>query len=588
MGDKFSKPQILRDLRDYEYETKLVQYFEQSDNPNLKHSLSLSGSIAKITLAGYLGLIKSFVHEHEGEHKELKEFALALEQNLESLNDRGNFAEKIYHDLETKGSAYSNYISHGGDHANFLKFFKKDGAYYCTIYNAGAYIDSEQREIATHGFNNASRKDGQYLTYPSVTYQMKEEHGIQKIVTELVTESGKFTNEEISKRNKVRFVSSERVSSKQTVQTQRVGNCSTRSIREALRENIPTASFRELYDFINHTPYSTMLLNFGEDSEPASPKYKLPASMSDVMEIIEEKLRSNHGLSSKELIARRLDLIAVEVNKDKNIRSFLHSNDGVEFVTSALARDIANARIVTTNNKHTVKIDLTDFKFYGRGFNSITKKLLIDNTASDFAKDHKLDSELTKKLWHKMFEASIQDIDLPLTKDLLAPVGRHLAKIMGRHKKLGDGNFDKILQNWQLSTLSNYKEKRSLIEKVTNWIQHVIDPKKESVLNTRFSHFLENFAQSFAHNTGVDPMVKAPILKGLLDGNKTSDRKLKVENKAVDYYLMLQKSSHIHQNIDPNIKKYMSVKTQAPPSSPNFHRSKIALEKKLNPKKGRP
>ena len=161
MQDKFSKEEAIKSLQENEYAAKLVQYFEQSDNPNLRTGVNVNGSTAHITLTGYVTLIKSFIAQSEADHKELKEFCEQLEANLDLTNDRVKFAEKIYNDLEDKGYAYTNYSSHSGGHANFLKFFKKDNKYYCTLYNAGAYINGEQKNFATGELNNRKKAEDQ-------------------------------------------------------------------------------------------------------------------------------------------------------------------------------------------------------------------------------------------------------------------------------------------------------------------------------------------------------------------------------------------------------------------------------------------
>ncbi|WP_419234859.1 hypothetical protein [Rickettsia endosymbiont of Nabis limbatus] len=67
------------------------------------------------------------------------------------------------------------------------------------------------------------------------------------------------------------------------VKEQRYNNCSTRALRETLRDNISTKEFREFYEFISNNSYSDMLKTAGieklikqediKDFEPALEKY---------------------------------------------------------------------------------------------------------------------------------------------------------------------------------------------------------------------------------------------------------------------------------------------------------------------------
>ncbi|BAW83254.1 hypothetical protein [Rickettsia japonica] len=55
--------------------------------------------------------------------------------------------------------------------------------------------------------------------------------------------------------------------SRRTVTGQTLGNCSSRSIREALRDNVPDSEFREIYDFITQNQVSQIISNLESEQK---------------------------------------------------------------------------------------------------------------------------------------------------------------------------------------------------------------------------------------------------------------------------------------------------------------------------------
>ncbi|WP_238375453.1 hypothetical protein [Rickettsia massiliae] len=55
--------------------------------------------------------------------------------------------------------------------------------------------------------------------------------------------------------------------SSRTVTGQTLGHCSSRSIREALRDNVPDSEFREIYNFITQNQVSQIISNLESEQK---------------------------------------------------------------------------------------------------------------------------------------------------------------------------------------------------------------------------------------------------------------------------------------------------------------------------------
>jgi hypothetical protein len=526
--ESFSKEKAAGWLQDYAYEAKLVQHYEQADNPKWGLAIQTKGSRSKITTPGYIALIKTYVATHEGKHDELKEFCVNLENNfhyLQSYENAGNIAERenvhkefaaqILQKLDNKGTAYISYGSE--NHANFLKFSKENDQYYATFYNAGDYINAEQKQ---------TQKVSGTFVHPAVKYQLKSEYGIQKILEELALESFGMSNKKITENNKKRF-SSPVVGSDKIVQDQRIGNCTTRSIREALRGHIPESELREFFTFI-HTPYSDMASSVGLDPATLSriPQYDVPITAQEFTKIVETKIKNKFALPTG--WAGKLT--------DDDLRPF-KSAAQIDFVSNILVRDLYEERINSVP-KFLELFTLMDY--YDQGFNIAGKEKLLDRMSKEFAIDSQTTKEETsKKLWRKMFAASLEDNDLPLTPALLEPVQKKLMNIMEkRNYALDDNNFQEILTDWRVGCLND---------------------DAFCTIPSRLDNILEDFqtgcTSDFLLPGKTCVLVKAPILKGLIDDNKEKFTQLSktklpskdkngvvLEDNVIDYYNILQRA----------------------------------------------
>ncbi|XVN43307.1 MAG: hypothetical protein RCG15_03245 [Candidatus Rickettsia vulgarisii] len=108
---------------------------------------------------------------------------------------------------------------------------------------------------------------------PVTKHSMKENYGIGKIIEEDIIESrlsanNMITNKQVNKNNVQRIDLSSSNNSNRIVNSQKWGNCSTRSIRELLRDNILEFVFHDFYQYITDTPYSEMLKNAGIEYSP--------------------------------------------------------------------------------------------------------------------------------------------------------------------------------------------------------------------------------------------------------------------------------------------------------------------------------
>lgn len=212
---------------------------------------------------------------HDGDHEELENFSDSLKKISTYLfnDDHDKFIEQVFNDLEEKNKSFIFYNNLNNSHANFIKYSKENNQYYRTFYNLGSGdIESKNQSIQ------------KFVSGAGVLFQTKKilvggKSEIQKKIKQDIVNSAKGVNNEPDEllKNQPFEVSDIQV------KEQRYNNCSTRALREALRDNISTKEFREFYEFISNNSYSDMLKTAGieklikqadiKDFEPALEKY---------------------------------------------------------------------------------------------------------------------------------------------------------------------------------------------------------------------------------------------------------------------------------------------------------------------------
>ena len=269
---------------------KLVQYYEQSGNPAFKdNGVDVEGTIPAIVFPGYRALIELYVASNKEIPKEqlekLQYISGYLQKNLDYVTNYSDteeeknkkFAAQILEDLETKGEAFIHYNNFKGGHINWIKYSKENDQYFRTFYNVGgvetgtvideipehifAFIEKTSVLMEKAGILNSK---GINPVTPALKYAIKEEYGIENIIYEDIKESAlsekaEINSREVKRNDKLRLNPYDLSASGIVVNAQKKSNCSTRSIRELLRDNLSQDLFRDLYNFITTKPYSQML-----------------------------------------------------------------------------------------------------------------------------------------------------------------------------------------------------------------------------------------------------------------------------------------------------------------------------------------
>jgi hypothetical protein len=230
----------------------------------------------------------------------------------------------------------------------------------------------------------------------------------------------------------------------------------------------------------------------------------IPKTNEEFMNVIEHKIRDRLKLDPN----TRIEGLDAKCDFAKLMPIFqcasLYFGSGaeeMEFVTNLIARDL-----LTCIRKKTPECVIVDTSNYvpdtgNTAFISANKPRLISVTSNKFAKRNKLDEQLTAKLWNRMFAASYKDNDLPLSDEILKPVEGYLSKAIEKNKELSVETFESILQDWRIGCLTGKCDSKKL------------------------ANIMKDFEKE-ASNTDVHNMVKAPILKQLIDENKEQDTKL--------------------------------------------------------------
>ncbi|BAG40650.1 hypothetical protein OTT_1192 [Orientia tsutsugamushi str. Ikeda] len=536
--------EIYKSFREYCYEINKVQHYESVDRSGNKDHADTPGSAFWSTLCGYKCLIDCYQVVYNKDCAELKEFSAHLgemfkHQLLISYTEsklerkcRIKLAEKIINDLEAKGIVYVACNGfYGVKHAAILKCIKNNAGNYCgIIYNAGFGANTDNMEVANldellkmNGVTNYNRQ-----LYSGIKYTIDDSYRSKKLIESMILHQMGTGEPYQSERpiksmmlNQMAIVdmdtmsnnvnlSVEPVNEKKVVSSQQnYGNCTTRCIREALRDNVPEDIFRQLYDFITMVPYSSKL----EMLEKVVGKLqnvdnhalrKYDKSLSDKENFLGMfQCNVNHILGVDEGTAIRglQDIEFLSVNNGR----FLCNEEGLSFLAGSHARNCVNAGVIKLNSDRSeatvdlesaigsngnekVKLCLTNAQ-YDDGYNTVTKMALLGEVFLDGFNDTFLESKLRDIsrrvlplswqsvnwqdirlddkifIMYEVFFGAINNCDAYLTKPLLLPVKEKLLQCVKQYHKcdfienssLPSNLRNQIVKSWRESCLQDPK-----------------------------------------------------------------------------------------------------------------------------------
>lgn len=536
--------EIYKSFRDYCYEINKVQHYESVDRSGNKDHADTPGSVFWSTLCGYKCLIDCYQVVYNKDCAELKEFSAHLgemfkQQLLISYTEsklerkcRIKLAEKIINDLEAKGIVYvaCNWF-YGVQHVAILKCIKNNAGNYCgIIYNAGFGSNTDNMEIKNldellkmNGVTDYNRQ-----LYSGIKYTIDDSYRSKKLIESMILHqmgTGEpYQSEKPIKSmmlNQMAIVDMDTMSNdvnlsvapvnaKKVVSSQQnYGNCTTRSIREALRDNVSEDIFRELYDFITMIPYSSKL----EMLEKVVGKLqnvdnfvlkKYDASLSTKENFLSMfQCNVNHilGVDNSTAIQNLQNIEFLPVNNSR----LLYDEEGLSFLAESHARNCVNAGLIKLNSERSkaiidfeaaigsngseeVKFYLSDVQ-HGEGYNTVTKRALLGDVFLDGCNDTFFESKLrdiSRKVlplnWQSMnwqdisiddkisivyevFFESINNCDAYLTKPLLLPVKEKLLQCVKQYHKsdfienssLPSNLQNQIVKSWRESCLQDPK-----------------------------------------------------------------------------------------------------------------------------------
>lgn len=265
--------EIYKSFRDYCYEINKVQHYESVDRSGNKDHAGVPGGAFWITLCGYKCLIDCYQVVYNEDCKALKEFGAHLDEMLKQQlliyyagsklerKCRIKLAEKIINDLEANGVVYVACNGfYGVKHVAILKCIKNNAGSYCgIIYNAGfgasidnIWIENLDKLLKMNGVTNYNDQ-----AYSGIKYTIDDSYRSKKLIESMMLNQMSIVDIDTMSNNANLSVNP--VNAKKVVSLQNYGNCTSRCIREALRDNVSEDVFRELYEFITMVPYSSKL-----------------------------------------------------------------------------------------------------------------------------------------------------------------------------------------------------------------------------------------------------------------------------------------------------------------------------------------
>lgn len=536
--------EIYKSFRDYCYEINKVQHYESVDRSGNKDHADIPGSVFWSTLCGYKCLIDCYQVVYNKDCAELKEFSAHLDDMFKQQllicysgsklerKCRIKLAEKIINDLEANGVVYVACGKfYGAQHAAILKCIKNNAGNYCgIIYNSGFGSDTDNMEIANLDkllkMNGVTNYNRQNICYSGIKYTIDDSYRSKKLIESMILHQMGTGEPYQSERpiksmmlNQMAIVDMDTMSNnvnlsvapvnaKKVVSPQQnYGNCTTRCIREVLRDNVPDDIFRDLYDFVTMVPYSIKLEmlekvvgKLQNVDNSALKKYdKLLSDKENFLGMFQCNVNHILGVDKSTAIQNLHNIEFLSVNNGR----LLCDEEGLSFLAESHARNCVNAGVIKLNSERSeaivdfeaaigskeneeVKLYLTDGQ-YCDGYNTVTKKALLMDVFLDRCNDTCLKSKLRDismrvlpLSWQSMdwqdisiedkifivyevFFGAINNCDAYLTKPLLLPVKEKLLQCVKQYHKcdfvenslLPSNLRDRIVESWRESCLQD-------------------------------------------------------------------------------------------------------------------------------------
>lgn len=538
--------EVYKSFRDYCYEINQVQHYESVDRSGNKDHANVPGVTFWSTLCGYKCLIDCYQVVYNKDCEELKKFSAHLDEMFKQQlliyytatagsklehKCRIRLAEKLINDLEAKGVVYVACDEfYGVSHAAILKCIKNNAGDYCgIIYNAGFGANTDNMEIANldkllkmNGVTNYTKQ-----LYSGIKYTVDDSYRSKKLIESMIlhqmnTDEPYQSESPIKsmKLNQMAIVdmgtmsnnvnlSVEPVNVKKVVSPQQnYGNCTTRSIREALRDNVSDEIFREVYDFITMVSYSSKLEMLEKvvgklQNVDNSALKKYDASLSakeNFLGMFQCNVNSILGIDKSTAIQNLHNIEFLSIRNDR----LLCNEESLSFLAESHARNCVHAGLIKLNserseaivdfeaaigskwNDEEVKLCLTDGS-YNNGYNTVTKRALFASIFFDECNDTFLKSKLRDisgkvlplswqsinwqdislkdKIFiaYEIFFEAINNCDAYLTKPLLLPVKEKLLQCVKQYHKcdfvenssLPSNLRNQIVKSWRESCLQD-------------------------------------------------------------------------------------------------------------------------------------
>ncbi|MEY4463938.1 MAG: hypothetical protein RLZZ81_909 [Pseudomonadota bacterium] len=568
--------QALNNIREYEYEAKATQYREMLDDARTYDKSTADyqlGSAHFITASGYKALLGAYkaLNPDENTDKKLDHFMGGLDEiykqsvlvsnltnstKLPPAEQLKNFLEKttdeIYDKLQKTGESYLSYTNaptNTGLHANVIKYSKEDGKIYRTFYNAGggAVSDNLKLDIKSKAQLPIYKENELRYTplFSTIKYEFKEQSdkGIKNVISREI-ENNVFSilfsknknditslNDKIKKANLEDFINPT-ANTERIVTGQTLGNCSSRSIREALRDNVPDSEFREIYDFITQNQVSQIILNLEKEQ-------KHLANTLNITLIKEPEVKDQHLTNKTDLF---INTFQEEINKGLNLSTDKSIGENKLAISNSILRyePVAQTEFAKINAKHflatgLVKKDQTqkdtptisainyfDDFFYKEGHTQGTKERLFNKIAYKEA-EFKNSNGRVVDLLSTIFP--YKDNDLPITEDLLNPTIKHIKTCFEDHGITSEKTFSENLNLYRSNKEQIIKE---LSEKCLN------DKDLNILIKAQVQAKIENrpaidiFQQMKQSNTNPKPLELSEEHKKLDDVIKDMAQKYKM------------------------------------------------------------
>ncbi|MFV9943955.1 MAG: hypothetical protein AB8U80_01410, partial [Rickettsia conorii subsp. raoultii] len=151
------------------------------------------------------------------------------------------------------------------------------------IYNAGAGVRADNSTLNQTPKDQLSKinetiEARSKAKFSSIKYELKNQTDKEikdSILSINEIEAIKAHNNEINRFKSEQFINPT-ANSRRTVTGQTLGNCSSRSIREALRDNVPDSEFREIYYFITQNQVSQIISNLESEQKNLADILNIP------------------------------------------------------------------------------------------------------------------------------------------------------------------------------------------------------------------------------------------------------------------------------------------------------------------------